>query len=342
MTGYQGSFKKRTRSMRDGCATFFKKSLFRCEAVVPVEYFVPNVASLDRDNVALLLLLQPKHQLLTAEQTQLRKVCVANTHLLFNPRRGDVKLAQLMKLFAEIDSLTYQTCPVLICGDMNVEPFSQLYRFIRHGRLMLQGQPAAKLSGQQEQRNYGSRHPVTADFLGHHAGITDQSQYVSVCQERFRRSSNPAEHAVVDEGHYEAIGPSYAQPVPYTDTDDTDVEMVYTQGTGIVSHQFALDSVYTHIMTCGNTGGKRRHKSAREVTTCHMLANCTVDYVFYTPTVIYSETDSSRENTDCSLTLLARLQLLSDKEMNQIGQLPNRFISSDHLILAAEFLLTSR
>ena len=393
MAGYQGSFKKRTRAMHDGCATFFKKSTFECEAEVPVEYFVPGVASLDRDNVAVLLLLRPKHHLPSAEQTQFAKLCVANTHLLFNPRRGDVKLAQLMKLFAEIDRLTYQPCPagphhqnhhpVLICGDMNMEPFSYLYKFIRVGMLVLDGLPAAKLSGQERRWSCGNIRPMTAGFLSQHAGLTDQSQYLSVCQQRFNKVPSQTDDTVVDDVHCET-----------TSSSDTEPEKnIFTQGSGIVSHKFGLDSVYTHYVTLDDDRGHHHRRSAREVTTCHTHANCTVDYIFYTPSVSdinHSENgfsldsasqtthsaddnehqgkvavsgaattlssgnespsnvpqESSVSNAACEindyrLTLLARLQLLSDKEMKRIGQLPNKFISSDHLILAAEFLLTS-
>jgi len=390
--GYQGVFKKRTRAMRDGCATFFKKSSFECDEVVPVEYFVPGVASLDRDNIAVLVLLQPKSFSPSTVETQRAKLCVANTHLLFNPRRGDVKLAQLMKLFAEIDQLTYQPCPagphhrnhhpVLICGDMNIEPFSHLYKFIRHGKLALNGQPVAKLSGQERMCRRDKR-PVMPGFLGQHAGLTDQSQYVSVCQQRFGKVVTQSIDTMMDDVPREAAALS--------DTDDTQEKAVFTQGSGIVSHRFGLDSVYTHYMTDDGDRGSRRDKSAREVTTCHMHANCTVDYIFYTPSVSavnHSENGKSNlpsqmtRNVESSyveqcklsasdsaadlltsdnksvslqssvsdasalcrinnyrLTLIARLQLLSNKEMKEIGQLPNKFISSDHLILAAQFML---
>lgn len=35
-----------------------------------------------------------------------REFCIANTHLLFNKRRGDVKLAQLAVLLANIDHVS--------------------------------------------------------------------------------------------------------------------------------------------------------------------------------------------------------------------------------------------
>jgi len=381
--------------MHDGCATFFKKSTFECEAVVPVEYLVPGVSSLDRDNVAVLLLLRPKYQLPSEEQTHSGKLCVANTHLLFNPRRGDVKLAQLMKLFAEIDRLAYQPCPagpchrnhhpVLICGDMNMEPFSHLYKFIRAGKLVLKGQSAAKLSGQELSWSCGYRRPIMAGFLGRHAGLTDQCQYISVCQERFNKVSSQTDDT------------SCTDDVPEHFTSFSE-NLIFTQGSGTVSHKFGFDSVYAHqVPVDNNRGQQHRRKPAREVTTFHTRANCTVDYIFYTPSVsavnhpendccpnsasktIDSASDGQSSNAhqgnlsssdaastlansngslssvpqetsvgnamcevaDYKLTLLARLQLLTNKEMKEIGKLPNQFISSDHLILAAQFLLTN-
>lgn len=50
---------------------------------------------LDRDNIALIV------QLLHRKTNQF--ICVANTHILFNPKRGDIKLAQLKIL---LDTLT--------------------------------------------------------------------------------------------------------------------------------------------------------------------------------------------------------------------------------------------
>ena len=307
-----------------------------------------------------------------------------------------MKLAQLMKLFAEIDRLTYQPCPagphhhshhpVLICGDMNIEPFSRLYKFVRRGKLTLNGQPAAKLSGQERTWRYG-RHSVMPGFLDQHAGLTDQSQYVSLCQQRFGKVLTESNDAIVDDEPCKETPMSDALPVFCINAGNTQEKPVFTQGSGIVSHKFGLHSVYSHHIS--DDDGKGRH---HEVTTCHRRANCTVDYIFYTPSVsdvghsengkpdsppqtthssessdemkcklsasdsadslssdtkAVSQQSSVRDENvachmnDCRLTLIARLQLLSNQEMKQIGQLPNKFISSDHLILAAQFMLTS-
>jgi len=340
------------------------------------------------------------------DQARVAKLCIANTHLLFNPRRGDVKLAQLMTLFAEIDKLTDQSCPagpqhrnrcpVLICGDMNMEPFSQLYKFVRRGKLALDGQPAAKLSGQERNWNWGHRHPLNPDFLKQHTGLTDQSQYVNVCQQRFNRVASQTDATVLGDVYCKQTESSDTEPVPSTNSCSADKQTIFTQGSGIVSHSFGLDSVYKHVIKHDDDGEHLRHRKYREVTTFHTHANCTVDYIFYTPSVsgvnhsengfrpkksatqttrgcesssdkredklssfcvaplLASNTESlssvpqqsSVINTACEisdyrLTLLARLQLLSNKDVKLIGRLPNKFISSDHLILAAQFLLTS-
>lgn len=90
-----------------------------------VKYKKCGVSLLDRDNVALLTLLRfknptdgrrrrevapvasnPRFQCLAAcassdavtlhdDEKRAGLVCVANTHLLFNPKRGDIKLAQV-------------------------------------------------------------------------------------------------------------------------------------------------------------------------------------------------------------------------------------------------------
>lgn len=66
---------------------------------------------------------------------------VANTHILFNMNRGDLKTGQIAYLLASIDKLESglaskeKYAGVLMCGDFNIEPNSPLYYFIRNGQL---------------------------------------------------------------------------------------------------------------------------------------------------------------------------------------------------------------
>ena len=62
----------------DGCAIFVKTSAFEMLETVGIEYKVPGHDVLDRDNVALALVLQS-----VSDGTI---IVVATTHILFNPR----------------------------------------------------------------------------------------------------------------------------------------------------------------------------------------------------------------------------------------------------------------
>lgn len=110
-----------------------------------MEFYRPDVPLLDRDNVGLVLLLQPK-MASGASPT----ICVAHTHLLYNPRRGDIKLTQLAMLLAEIANVAHQKdgsfCPIVMCGDFNSVPGSPLYSFIKEGKLNYEGLAIGKVS----------------------------------------------------------------------------------------------------------------------------------------------------------------------------------------------------
>jgi endonuclease/exonuclease/phosphatase family metal-dependent hydrolase len=70
-------------------------------------------------------------------------VAVANTHVLFNPKRGDIKLAQLRLLLHHLQVLIAAAVPedqaghvpAMIMGDFNSKPDTPLYRFMRQGAI---------------------------------------------------------------------------------------------------------------------------------------------------------------------------------------------------------------
>lgn len=140
-SGYQCEYKKRTGSKPDGCAIVFKSSRLSLLSSNPIEFLRPGDALLDRDNVGLVLLLQPNNAAFSSGRST--TICVANTHLLYNPRRGDIKLTQLAILLAEISRLSRlpngSTSPVVLCGDFNSTPLSPLYRFLTTGYLNYSG-----------------------------------------------------------------------------------------------------------------------------------------------------------------------------------------------------------
>ncbi|XP_013856147.1 protein angel homolog 2, partial [Austrofundulus limnaeus] len=177
--GYQCEFKKRTGKKPDGCAVIFKASRFSLLASSPVEFFRPGDVLLDRDNVGLVVLLQPNHLVGQSDSSSL--ICVANSHLLCNPRRGDVKLAQLAILLAEVGRLSRlpngSTCPVVFCGDLNSVPGSPLYTFLTTGCLDYRGMQISTVSGQETSSR--SKRLLKSPIWSPSLGISSECQYES-------------------------------------------------------------------------------------------------------------------------------------------------------------------
>ena len=102
VVGYsKGVYKKRTRHNQDGCAIYYRKNKFELKETVPIQYYQPTISVLDRDNVGLIVRLVPTD---APDKT----IVVATTHLLFNPRRQDVKLAQMQLMLAEIERVAFK------------------------------------------------------------------------------------------------------------------------------------------------------------------------------------------------------------------------------------------
>uniref|UniRef100_A0AC34FEV1 Endonuclease/exonuclease/phosphatase domain-containing protein n=1 Tax=Panagrolaimus sp. ES5 TaxID=591445 RepID=A0AC34FEV1_9BILA len=123
---YQSFYAWRGDDNADGCAIFWNPEKFESveKIIVRLNLGVPN---LDRPNVAQILRL--KHR--NAD----KELIVVNTHILFNPKRGDVKLYQLAVIFANIQKIRTKNQPIIFCGDFNLEPDSLLYNFITKGEL---------------------------------------------------------------------------------------------------------------------------------------------------------------------------------------------------------------
>lgn len=98
-----------------------------------VVYFVCADAVSNRENIGQVATLRCK--------TTSEVLLVANTHLIFNEERGDVKLAQLAILFANIHKIKMEVektlgdvKPVIVVmGDFNIEPESKVYKFVTEG-----------------------------------------------------------------------------------------------------------------------------------------------------------------------------------------------------------------
>ncbi|KAI5168878.1 protein angel homolog 2 isoform X1 [Manis pentadactyla] len=305
--GYHCEYKMRTGRKPDGCAICFKHSKFSLLSVNPVEFYRPNVPLLDRDNVGLVLLLQPK-----VPSAASPVICVANTHLLYNPRRGDIKLTQLAVLLAEISSVAHQKdggfCPIVMCGDFNSVPGSPLYSFIKEGKLNYEGLAIGKVSG-QEQSSRGQR-ILSIPIWPPNLGISQNCVYEVQQLPKVEKTDSD---------------------LTQTQLDKAEVLVKTEKLSSNLQHHFSLSSVYSHYFP--DTG-------IPEVTTCHSRSAITVDYIFYSAE---KEDVAGQPGAEValvgSLKLLARLSLLTEQDLWTVNGLPNENNSSDHLPLLAKFRL---
>ncbi|TXG62111.1 hypothetical protein EZV62_013474 [Acer yangbiense] len=151
--GYNGIWKMRTGNAIDGCAIFWRTSRFKLLFEESIEF---NKLGL-RDNVAQICVLELSSQNHTENTAALptssapcNKVVVCNIHVLYNPRRGEIKLGQVRTLLdrAHAVSKIWDDAPVVLCGDFNCTPKSPLYNLISEQKLDLSGVDRDKVSGQ--------------------------------------------------------------------------------------------------------------------------------------------------------------------------------------------------
>ncbi|XP_071323414.1 protein angel homolog 2 [Trachinotus anak] len=300
--GYQCEYKKRTGSKPDGCAIIFKSSRLSLLSSNPVEFFRPGDALLDRDNVGLVLLLRPNHPVSQSDPSAF--ICVANTHLLYNPRRGDIKLTQLAILLAEISRLSRlpdgSTSPVVLCGDFNSTPWSPLYSFLTTGSLDYRGLQISMVSG-QESVPRGQR-LLTSPIWSHSLGINHQCQY----------ESSPSSPTAVEGA------------ISNLTVEDLSSTAAVALNRARIEHGLKLQSSYQHHLV---------PDGRPEITTCHSRTAITVDYILFTPEV----TSSRPCPAGRGLQLLNRLSLVGHSELVEVNGLPNQHHSSDHLPLLTRF-----
>ncbi|XP_068660272.1 carbon catabolite repressor protein 4 homolog 3-like isoform X2 [Aristolochia californica] len=137
--GYAGSYKRRTGVAMDGCAMFWKHKLFRLLEGTCIEFQGFGL----RDNVAQLFVFEMNKDDSTI-------VVVGNIHVLFNPNRGDIKLAQIRLFLQKAHALSakWGGVPVLLAGDFNSTPQSAIYKFLSSSKLNLKLHDRRHLSGQ--------------------------------------------------------------------------------------------------------------------------------------------------------------------------------------------------
>ncbi|XP_076941829.1 carbon catabolite repressor protein 4 homolog 6-like [Bidens hawaiensis] len=150
--GYNGIWKMRTGVAVDGCAIFWRSTRFKLLHEEAIEF---NKFGL-RENVAQICVLESSSEKSSAGSHSTscseghNKVVICNIHVLYNPKRGEIKLGQVRILLerAYATSKLWDDAPVVLCGEFNSTPKSPLYNFISEQKLNVSELPRNKISGQ--------------------------------------------------------------------------------------------------------------------------------------------------------------------------------------------------
>lgn len=140
---YSSVYKRRTRSKSDGCAVFWRDSVFSLVESDSVEFndlaVFSNMNRVDEqratDNVAIMVVLRHK--------ATNRLLIVVNVHLFWDPSFPEIKLEQCFYLLQKLHEYRYsiqnklmidgEEIPFVLCGDFNSLPDSEVYELLSKG-----------------------------------------------------------------------------------------------------------------------------------------------------------------------------------------------------------------
>ena len=307
----RGVYKQRTGDKHDGCAIFYRPDRLHLIDHSGVEYFQPGIPTLDKDNVALLAKLKPV-------RGPDKQIVVATTHLLYNPKRMDIKLAQLALLVAELDRFCSKSgsgevprdawdhrLPCIVTGDFNLNPDCGIFTdFLINGRI------------EYSEFLRRSHCPLLPPELG----ITDRCQHIDMGKlSRLRANSRPLQFSQKKPLSTTLSGAGSSHQSIAQHHVMLDVGSV---GSGELNHDFGFRSAYRYQY---NAASSSQHNGF-----------VVVDYM------LYSTRFSPKYNryVEGNLKLLSRLQLPTADDIKDLGGLPSEKLPSDHVSLVAKFLLT--
>jgi len=226
--GYDGIFKGKTRldsgsrgadpeilKKMDGCAIFYKKDRFALMEQYHVEFneaakhmfkqqhyhghhnanYTKLMKRLLKGNIALVLVLEEiphTDAVRRGRRVPKRRLCVANTHIYWDPEFADIKLWQTWVLCQELSKLVSQrTLPLILAGDFNSQPQSAVYDLLANVQLRHDNYEAFKKDSLKLLPDYSQisheleltsayspmGEPEYTNYTGHFIGILDYIWY---------------------------------------------------------------------------------------------------------------------------------------------------------------------
>lgn len=317
--GYSYLYKKRTNDKKDGLLFLYRSDQFILIDHAKVELYQSGIELLSRDNVGIVAKLAVKD----SPQTQL---VIATTHLLYNPRRNDVRLGQTQLLLAEIERFAFlrntltgpKYLPIILTGDFNLKPHSGVYKFIMDGEFQYEGKGKTL--------EHTKNRKLSNFLIPPRLCITDNCQHFNILKYRLLKEGpnrvmleNSEFFAAVPEAYFPAATADNASWCCEVNSENTNtVQMIEIKNgyrvtfcSGTLTHPFRFNSVYKH----------QNHYGAKEATT-NQGKWITVDYIFYS-----------------DLELIDKYSLPTRRECSTLPTIPNFAVGSDHLCLGATFKL---
>ncbi|KAG6557462.1 hypothetical protein Mapa_000735 [Marchantia paleacea] len=346
--GYQGTYKGRTGGALDGCAIFWRSSRFRLVDEQSIQFDTLGL----KDNVAQLCALQSigvRGNMPSNVEVDLpdsgssgNVVIVGNIHVLFNPKRGDIKLGQVRVLLESAHALSQKwgEAPVVIGGDFNSTPASAIYQYLAKSELDISCLNRLNLSGQVEANDGGPWN--SQGTSGRFSQPAWENVVYQSVQSNFAQSLGPVvdpdfvsfSEITTTRQEYttcsaDVTGMSPAESSKSLDSPSNKFVKVWhwtpeelTAATGsldetTVRHNLRLRSAYTEIE---GEGGCRDPQGEPLVTTYHKKFMGTVDYIWHTE----------------GLDTVKVLDTLPVNVLQRCQGLPSQKWGSDHLALACE------
>ncbi|XP_014480671.1 PREDICTED: protein angel isoform X2 [Dinoponera quadriceps] len=311
--GYEYLYKKRTNDKKDGLLLLYRSDQFTLLDYAKVELHQSGIEVLNRDNVGIIA----KLSLRDSPETQF---IAATTHLLYNPRRADVRLAQTQLLLAEIERMAFvedtrtgpKYLPIILAGDFNLTPFSSVYKFLTEGSFKYYGKGRSLESSKFQS--------LSNSLIPPRLCVTDNCQHFNVLTQRVRREGNGKVMLENSESSSERtdedVRTSCSASNVNVNTSRTQIIEI-AQGhsvkfsSGVLTHPLNMRSVYTHM----------NGKGDMEATT-HQDEWITVDYIFYS-----------------NIQPIEKYVLPTVSQCAMLPTIPNFIVGSDHLSIGATFQL---
>lgn len=309
--GYNYIYKRRTNEKRDGLLFLYRADQFILLDYAKVELYQSGIELLSRDNVGIIAKLAVKD----SPDTQF---VIATTHLLYNPKRNDVRLGQTQLLLAEIERIAFlentltgaKYLPIILAGDFNLVPYSGVYEFLTEGIF--------EYEGKGKNLKHTMFRSLSNSLIPPRLCITDNCQHFNILKKRMRGEGSAkimlenSEEMLLEENLMGNSSSVYGEV--NADTSDHQVIEVVRGcqakfSSGTLTHPFHFSSVYKH----------RNNQGQQEATT-NQGSWITVDYIFYS-----------------NVEPLEAYRLPTVEECNMLPTIPNFAVGSDHLCLGATF-----